>query len=873
MCAVVSTVMFGFVMKIRSAKTIWLGLLCVGVLGYLLLLGQVNIRQFQSKLTGHYQKNLLHLAQTSERHCSDLLALLSEQLRHTADQLYLLQEDFDMAAAGAGLKASSLDVAMLSLARTDAQGRVIDHVGDRILDEGASYETLLDGYRRAGGPVDEVRVFIEDASTSPELVMVYPLSHETAPQGALVLQLSLEAVLKRLDHKQTGRDMSTTLISGEGKILYAQQSDDGAFVSWSICPKQASARFLLADIGHRRGGVGMFQCGRHAQGTPRDFFAGHWPLEAVQSPWSIAVIQDDHAIQAAVADHARSIQLGMVCLFWAVFLIWLLFYRSAQRGTIQEQQTALGRATDELQNLSEQHRVICQQHERQTALYRDLLNAVPMGLYWKDAQGQTIGWNREYARMIGCEGMDAGNVPEPAEVFEQQQAGVPLDREVMHKGIELLFLPQTYSTRGRRNHCLVSKIPVKDDTGKVCGMLGGVLDEACVKANQNRRLCTFLRSDCAAETLSIPLLMVDSLGDVQHANGAFWKRFNGPPPPGTQKLDQLLGPDIAKVFERYIRDFSETVTVDAKHFFVRCPQGCFWVTAQPVHAEGRLKGVLLLLADLPERKQADPIFENSAPPSALPTATLLENRPDNQETNPMPQHDTPARILIVDDIQENVMLLEIILSRLGYAAVKCYGGREAVSLCGQESFDLILMDMQMPDLNGLEATRQIRADGRNTDVAIIAMTASDQKDDELAAMDAGCDGYLTKPINRKQVEQKIWRSLAKKRQIEDAEKGCDITSFLAGDPDYYKTIEMFVNNLPGRIDEMRDALNKQNLEDLAFKAHALKGLGGFAGFAVYTDKAARLEQIIREQDIDKIQAQIDEMMQLCVRTKINNDSK
>ncbi len=860
-------------MKIRSAKTIWLGLLCVGVLGYLLLLGQVNIRQFQSKLTGHYQNNLLHLAQASQRHCGDLLALLSEQLRHTADQLYLFQDDFDLAQAGAGLKAFSLDAGMFSLARTDAQGTVIEHFGDRYSPEAFSHQTLLDDYRRARSPLDEVTVTIEDASTSPELVMVYPLSQEAAPQGALVLQLSLEALLKRLDHKQTDRDMSTTLISGQGKILSAQQSDDGAFVFWSICPQQASARFLLADIDHRRGGVGMFQCGRHAQGTPRHFLAGHWPLEAVQSPWSIAVIQDDHAIQAAVADHARSIQLGMVCLFWAVFLIWLLFYRSAQRGTIQEQQTALGRATDELQDLSEQHRVTCQEHERQTALYRSLLDAVPMGLYWKDAQGRMIGLNREYARMTGCEGTDAQAVPEQTDLLEQQQAGVPLDMEVMNKGIELLFLPQTYSPGGRLSHYLVSKIPVKDDKGTVSGLLGSILEEERIKATQKRRICTFLRSDCAAETLSIPLLMVDRLGVVQHANGAFWKRFNAPPPSEIQKLDQLLGPDIAKVFERYIRDFSETVTVEAKHFHVRCRQGWFWVTAQPVHAEGRLKGVLLLLADLPEHKQTDSTIENSAPPAALPTETPLQNRPDNQETNPMPQHDTPARILIVDDVQENVMLLEIILSRLGYTAVKCSGGRQAVSLCGQESFDLILMDIQMPDLNGLEATRQIRADSLNSGIPIIAMTASDQKDDEFAAMDAGCDGYLTKPINRKQLEQKIWRSLAKKRQIEKAENGCDITSFLDGDPDYYKTIETFVSNLPGRIDEMRDALNKQNLEDLAFKAHALKGLGGFAGFAVYTDKAARLEQTIREQDIDKIQAQIDEMVQLCVRTKINTDKQ
>ena len=230
-----------------------------------------------------------------------------------------------------------------------------------------------------------------------------------------------------------------------------------------------------------------------------------------------------------------------------------------------------------------------------------------------------------------------------------------------------------------------------------------------------------------------------------------------------------------------------------------------------------------------------------------------------------------ARILIVDDIPENRMLLEVILSKLGYTPIQCSGGREAVAMCRQETYDLILMDIQMSKMDGLEAARQIRDDSLNAAVPIIAMTASDRKDDEMTAFDCGCDDYMTKPINRRLLEQKIWRNLARMRQIRQAELGQEITSFLEGDPDYHKTIETFVGNLPGRIEEIRRALETDNLGELAFKIHALKGLGGFAGFAVYTEKAARIEESLRHHDVDKIQQQIDEMIQLCMRTTVKSD--
>jgi CheY-like chemotaxis protein len=229
-----------------------------------------------------------------------------------------------------------------------------------------------------------------------------------------------------------------------------------------------------------------------------------------------------------------------------------------------------------------------------------------------------------------------------------------------------------------------------------------------------------------------------------------------------------------------------------------------------------------------------------------------------------------ATILLVDDVEENRTLLAILLKKMGYACEHSDNGKDAVEKCSRKKYDLIIMDIQMPVMDGFEAIRSIRKEGLNTMTPAIAMTASGQKMDDIKALDAGCSDCLSKPVDRRKLERKVWRLLAQERQLQDAEQGKEIISFLEGDPDYQKAVETFVSNLPQKIDEMKRAFEKRDLKDLAFKAHALKGLGGFAGFPVFTEKAKQLEDTIRQDDLNLIQMQLDEMIQLCMRTKLKS---
>ena len=104
-------------------------------------------------------------------------------------------------------------------------------------------------------------------------------------------------------------------------------------------------------------------------------------------------------------------------------------------------------------------------------------------------------------------------------------------------------------------------------------------------------------------------------------------------------------------------------------------------------------------------------------------------------------------ILIVDDNPGNMKLVSYLLERRGYDVMTAAGADEAVLLLGTRHPRLILMDLQMPGVDGFELTRRLKADPKTRDIVIVAVTAYAMKGDEQKALEAGCDGYVTKPID------------------------------------------------------------------------------------------------------------------------------
>ncbi len=108
--------------------------------------------------------------------------------------------------------------------------------------------------------------------------------------------------------------------------------------------------------------------------------------------------------------------------------------------------------------------------------------------------------------------------------------------------------------------------------------------------------------------------------------------------------------------------------------------------------------------------------------------------------------DAPKRILVVEDNELNMKLLNDVLEAHGYEVMSTGRGAVAVEWARQYHPDLILMDLQLPDLSGLEATRQLKADPHTSSIPVIAVTAFAMAGDEKKARDHGCDAYVAKPI-------------------------------------------------------------------------------------------------------------------------------
>ena len=117
-------------------------------------------------------------------------------------------------------------------------------------------------------------------------------------------------------------------------------------------------------------------------------------------------------------------------------------------------------------------------------------------------------------------------------------------------------------------------------------------------------------------------------------------------------------------------------------------------------------------------------------------------------------------ILIVDDNPSNTKLLAFLLSTKGYEVRTAANADEALAVLAEWTPRLILMDIQLPGIDGLTLTRQLKADPRTSGIPIIAATAYAMKGDEERALQAGCSGYITKPIDTRQLPLDIERFLA-----------------------------------------------------------------------------------------------------------------
>jgi two-component system cell cycle response regulator DivK len=113
------------------------------------------------------------------------------------------------------------------------------------------------------------------------------------------------------------------------------------------------------------------------------------------------------------------------------------------------------------------------------------------------------------------------------------------------------------------------------------------------------------------------------------------------------------------------------------------------------------------------------------------------------------------RVLVVDDQEDNRRILRDLLETVGYAVIEAEDGEQAVSLAQEHVPDLILMDIQLPVMDGYEATRRIKAEPALKAIPVIAVTSYALSGDDEKAFEAGCEAYVTKPFSPKALLAKV----------------------------------------------------------------------------------------------------------------------
>jgi signal transduction histidine kinase/CheY-like chemotaxis protein/HPt (histidine-containing phosphotransfer) domain-containing protein len=245
-----------------------------------------------------------------------------------------------------------------------------------------------------------------------------------------------------------------------------------------------------------------------------------------------------------------------------------------------------------------------------------------------------------------------------------------------------------------------------------------------------------------------------------------------------------------------------------------------------------------------------------------------------------------AHILVVDDGDENRELLRLVLEEAGLRVDGAENGQVGVDKALAQPFDAILMDIQMPVMDGLTATRMLREQGIQT--PIVALTANAMKGFEQELRAGGFTDYMTKPIDLDALMEKLaellggeareqlgvdqelhWASSEESAPSNTSLGSAPIVSRLAAaNPRLWAIVARFVDRLDEQLGAMESAWKAKDFNELAELAHWLKGAGGTVGYDVFTDPALRLEEQAKGRSSEGIDQIIWELRELADRLVI-----
>ncbi len=213
-----------------------------------------------------------------------------------------------------------------------------------------------------------------------------------------------------------------------------------------------------------------------------------------------------------------------------------------------------------------------------------------------------------------------------------------------------------------------------------------------------------------------------------------------------------------------------------------------------------------------------------------------------------------GRVLVVEDNAVNQKVALGIMKKMGCRADVAANGVEAVKAVSKLSYDLILMDCQMPEMDGYEATATIRRiEGEMRHTPIVAMTANALKEDYQRCIDSGMDDYISKPVQISDINRVLSRWLVQQKSVSKSSGSSEVSldmhvldelRSVLGD-DFGELIDDFISDTHSRIQEMKQAIVDEDAKTIRWIAHSLKGSSGNVGATQLADESYCLEKMAR----------------------------
>jgi CheY-like chemotaxis protein len=255
-----------------------------------------------------------------------------------------------------------------------------------------------------------------------------------------------------------------------------------------------------------------------------------------------------------------------------------------------------------------------------------------------------------------------------------------------------------------------------------------------------------------------------------------------------------------------------------------------------------------------------------------PTEAIINSENGNKES--LAKLPADCRVLLVEDGESNQQLISLVLREAGAHVTCAWNGEEGVTVATRTQFDLILMDMQMPVMDGYTATECLRKLGCT--VPIIALTAHAMRGDREKCLAAGCTDYLTKPIDIDALIRTVAMSAEKASTGGKPTHSIEVSreqnrrkpvecSLPADNPRFRPIIDTFVVRLQKNLAEMQTAFTENDWKKVAELAHWLRGSGGTVGFNCFTEPSGRLEVLAKARDRDEAQRALEEIASLSER--------